>query len=219
MHLLELFSGTGSMGHAFREYGWEVTSVDLNPRAKATYTCNILEWIPPEGVKYDFIHSSPPCTEFSRALTTRPRDLVEGLRYAERALELIRQLEPRFWTIENPGTGLLPQQSAFRDLPHKLVTYCSYGASYRKLTWFGTNLGDWWTPKPPCHRVSNRCEALEGNRHTEVAQRGSTRLRNGEIHGGSCSQNALYSIPHPLCLEIAAAATRALQATTLRECP
>ena len=59
-HLLELFSGTGSIGRAFREIGWDVTSVDLNPKAGATHTCDICDWEPPEGVHYDHIHASPP---------------------------------------------------------------------------------------------------------------------------------------------------------------
>ena len=74
-HLLELFSGTGSVGRAFREIGWDVTSVDLNPKAGADYACDICDWEPPEGVHYDHIHASPPFTEFSRALTTRPRPI------------------------------------------------------------------------------------------------------------------------------------------------
>ena len=46
-HLLELFSGTGSVGRAFQEIGWDVTSVDLNPKAGADYTCDICDWEPP----------------------------------------------------------------------------------------------------------------------------------------------------------------------------
>ena len=42
--LLELFSGTGSVGRAFTALGWDVVSVDLDPRANATYCCDIAEW-------------------------------------------------------------------------------------------------------------------------------------------------------------------------------
>ena len=38
--LLELFSGTGSMGRAY--LGWEVTSLDLNPYVAADITCNLM---------------------------------------------------------------------------------------------------------------------------------------------------------------------------------
>ena len=44
MKLLELFSGSGSMGKAFAEKGWEVTSLDLDPKTEATIKQNILTW-------------------------------------------------------------------------------------------------------------------------------------------------------------------------------
>ncbi len=36
MKILELFSGTGSMGRAFTNQGWKVTSQDASPKAEAT---------------------------------------------------------------------------------------------------------------------------------------------------------------------------------------
>ena len=209
MHLLELFAGTGSIGRAFTDIGWQVTSVDLDPKAKATYTADVTTWEPPEGVVFDCVWSSPPCTEFSRALTSRPRDLDAGLRIARRTLQLIHQVQPKVWFIENPATGLLPQQRGFNQLPCKILSYCKYGFPYRKLTWIATNC-EAWDPLPPC-RKTIRCPQMVGNRHPESAQRGPTRLKDGSLHGGRCSQAQLYSIPPDLCSEIARAATAHIQ--------
>ena len=77
MRLLELFSGTGSIGRAFEALGWEVISLDINPGA--TITSNILDWDykNSDPGTFDFIWASPPCTEYSiaRSRARRPRDL------------------------------------------------------------------------------------------------------------------------------------------------
>ena len=44
MRLLELFCGTGSIGRAFERRGFEVISVDIDKKAKATHTCDITEF-------------------------------------------------------------------------------------------------------------------------------------------------------------------------------
>ncbi len=44
MHrLLELFAGTGSVGAAFRDLGWEVASVGNCAKFKPDILCDILE--------------------------------------------------------------------------------------------------------------------------------------------------------------------------------
>ena len=207
MRVLVLCSGTGSLDRAFEAEGWQVTSVDIDPKSNATYTADVCEWEPPAGETWDCVWASPPCTEFSRALTSHPRRLEEGLSIALRCLELIAQLQPKVWWMENPGTGLLPKQSLFEDLPFHLVTYCKYGFSYKKLTWIATNCTS-WQPRPCCCKASP-CLVLCNNRHPECAQRGPTRGSDG-LRGSYCSQGQLYSVPQELCLEIARAATIAI---------
>ena len=141
--LLELFSGTGSMGKAFEELGWEVTSLDVDPKASPTICADICSWepLPRFAPGYlDMIWASPVCTQYSRVLTRRPRRLEEGDRLVLRTLHLIQELQPRFWAIENPATGL-------QD-----VSYCTYGYPYRKLTRIWGNLG--WVPEQPALAVT-----------------------------------------------------------------
>ena len=69
MKLLELFSGTGSVGKVARDKGHSVISLDLKD---ADINSDILEWNYKdyEVGYFDFIWASPPCTEYSIAKTT-----------------------------------------------------------------------------------------------------------------------------------------------------
>ena len=66
MRLLELFSGTGSVGRAFEALGWEVTSLDVE--GEPTIKCDIMDWdyrsLPPGH--FDAVWASPVCTSSRR---------------------------------------------------------------------------------------------------------------------------------------------------------
>ena len=195
------------MSRAFEELGWEVTSLDVDPKASPTICADICSWEPlPKFAPgyFDMIWASPVCTEYSRVLTRRPRRLEEGDRLVLRTLHLIQELQPRFWAMENPATGLLRLRPFMAGLPWQDVSYCTYGYPYRKLTRIWGNLG--WVPEQPvCGIDGYRCErSRRFGRHPEVAQRGTVR-RSGKIVQNCHSQAQLYSIPPALCREIAAA--------------
>ena len=107
--LLELFCGTKSIGRAFEAAGWEVVSLDIVSKFEPTILCDIRSWdyaLFPPG-HFDMVWASPVCTEYSRALTMRPRRLEEGDVLVLRALEIMEHFDPLMWVIENPATGLL----------------------------------------------------------------------------------------------------------------
>ena len=71
-------------------------------------------------------------------------------RINEHLIKLIKELNPRFWFIENP-VGVLRKMFFMQGLPRHTVTYCQYGERRQKPTDIWTNHHD---PKfrPPCKR-------------------------------------------------------------------
>ena len=166
MRVLELFSGTGSVGNVCRRLGCEVTSLDGD--LPADLQMDILDWnyksLPPRS--FDFIWASPPCTEYSVAKTVGVRKLEEANTVVQRTLEIIAYFDPPYWTMENPQTGLLKNQPFMTNLPYDDVDYCKYGMPYRKRTRLWNNIGE-WIPKPLCKKD---CCHMVGNRHEQSAQ-------------------------------------------------
>ena len=206
MRLLELFAGTGSIGKAFKKQGWDVVSLDLNPKAGATITADILTWdfTVFEKGHFDAIWSSPCCTHFSRARTTArtPRNLEWADSLVAKTIEIIEFFQPKVYAWENPASGLLKDREVVSGIPWKDVTYCRYGFLYRKPTriWTSSKL---WQPRPMCTR-GNPCEHMVDGRHLMSAQRGPSK---GKGPQDRCSLSQLFSMPPELCQELARAWT------------
>ena len=106
-HLFELFSGTGSIGRSFKARGWEVTSVDNDPQANATFCCDVSSWdASPLHGKVDF-WASPPCTMYSllrKGSTETGRAFSDEL--VQKTLEIVEAPGKNApLCIENPWTG------------------------------------------------------------------------------------------------------------------
>ena len=194
MKLLELFSGTGSVGRVAREFGFSVISLDLK---NAHINEDILQWNYKQYDKdVDIIWASPPCTEYSRAKTTGIRSIDYANSMVRKTIEIINYFQPRVFFIENPQTGLLKEQDFMKDFDYYDVDFCKYGFEYMKRARLWTNLKS-WKPRPLCKKY---CNSMIGNRHKETAQRLPCRGRWNEQR--KKTQDELYRIPEELIYEI-----------------
>lgn len=166
MKVLELFAGTRSIGKAFEAREHEVISVDWdrsfeNIDLYADIGKLTAEEIIQQFGRPDVIWASPDCTTYSVAAISLHRtrepdgNLTAKSDYAKRCdeinehlVELIAELKPKYWFIENPRGGLRKMRF-MQGLPRYTVTYCQYGERRMKPTDIWTNHPD---PKfkPPC---------------------------------------------------------------------
>lgn len=144
MKVLELFAGTRSIGKAFEKRGHEVFSVDWDRNFEnIDLYADVLKLTAEEILekfgKPDVIWASPDCTTFSIAAISHHRrrnpttgNLDPVSDYAKfcdevdkKMLELIKELSPKFYFIENPRGGMRKMEW-MQGLPRYTVTYCQY---------------------------------------------------------------------------------------------
>ena len=188
MKLLELFSGTKSVGKVAEQLGYEVLSLDLKD---ADINCNILDWdyTTYSVGHFDVIWASPPCTEYSVAKTVGIRKIDVANQIVLKTLEIIEYLNPTHFILENPQTGLLKSQDFMHGIPFKDIDYCKYGMPYRKRTRLWNNVFN-WIPRELCKKD---CNSMDGNVHMATAQRGGKKDRPQNN-----SLSLLHSIPPAL---------------------
>jgi len=180
MKVLELFSGTGVLSAAFRERGHETLTVDWEESHKPDLKADIGTLSADDVVRLfgrpDVIWASPDCTTYSVMCISRHRDGVKPKseyatqcdRVNAHVCDLIRELKPKAWFVENP-VGMLRKMPFIQDLindtggKRHTVTYCQYGERRQKPTDIFTNHPD---PqfRPPCRR---------GDKCHDAAPRGS----------------------------------------------
>lgn len=205
MKVLELFAGTRSIGKAFEAHGHEVFSIDWDKDFENIDLCADIMTVTADDIlrlfgRPDVIWASPDCTTFSIAAISHHRkkcpvtgNLDPVSEYArtcdkidKHVLQLIHDLEPKFYFIENPRGGMR-KMSWMQGLPRYTVTYCQYGDTRMKPT-------DIWTNHPD-PKFRPMCK--NGDSCHERATRGA----NTGTQGLKCSKERSV-IPNALCEHI-----------------
>ena len=181
MNVLELFSGTKSVGKVCKDKGFNVISLDIK---NADINCDILDWdykiyLPNH---FNYIHASPPCDTFSnlrksnygKPLKAHNPDwkndksviftkelflqdqLTKGLPILNKTLEIIEYFNPQYYTIENPKSS--DMKKYITELPFTDVDYCRYGFLYKKPTRIWNNfefIGEKCNHKTHSHSIGH----------------------------------------------------------------
>lgn len=178
LRLLDACCGVGGWSAPFRDHGWEVVTVDIEPSFKPTVVADIRSFDPTPYGPFDLALGSPPCEAFSvmnigknwtrdpatGELTPKHERARLGLEIALATRRVCEIASPARFLLENPWAALR-KTKAYTDLPRVTVSYCQYGLRRQKPTdlWGYPPAG--WVPRPicgkgaPCHDAAPRGSA------------------------------------------------------------
>lgn len=185
MKVLELFAGTRSIGKAFEKKGHEVYSIEWNKDFDNIDWYEDIGKITAQDIidrfgHPDVIWASPDCATFSIAAISHHRrknpetgnlDPISGYakfcdKVDQHVLQLIEELQPKYWFIENPRGGLR-KMTWMQGLPRYTLTYCKYETD-KPISERRMKPTDIWTNHPnpnfippckngdPCHASAPR---------------------------------------------------------------
>jgi site-specific DNA-cytosine methylase len=210
VRVLDMFSGTKSIEKTLKKMipTAEVISVDNQPKFKPTILADILTldyknlWKPGE---FNAVWCSSPCTAYSLARNSVPRDFELTDKLVRRAIKIIEYLKPKLWVMENPRGFMRLRPFMKRMNKHRFtVNYCQYSGvgdvyKYPKPT-------DLWTNKqnfvPKMCTAAKRCNYFVHNGHTHTAQRGNSRHVDSEPSIGAITPERVYRVPRKLIAEL-----------------
>ena len=185
--VLDLCSGTGAVASAVREIFGDTHDilyvlVDNERKFKPTYCVDVREWDGasalaadyPDVERWDIVWASPPCTEYSLAKSRGQHNFLLADSIVWACVELIRELRPRYWYMENPATRHLHRQAFMAELiPYRHTLH--------------------YTP----------CEAIEGGRHPATSQRGTHKApRSDGSRATPSKRDEAYVVPTPLLRDL-----------------
>jgi hypothetical protein len=175
MRVLDLYSGLRGWSEPWRERGHEVVTVDFDGAFEPDMLADVGKiWIGDLPWRPDVVLASPPCERFTvlrigknwtHSHQPRNKQAWEAMRLVRLTVDLIEDLEPAFWVVENPVGKLRRLRTGLEHYERRTVTYCQYGMRWRKAT-------DLWGGFPPSLTLAPQCH--NGDPCHVAAPRGST---------------------------------------------
>jgi hypothetical protein len=188
MRVLDLFAGLEGWSAPWRDAGHEVCSVDFDENFPVDIHADVMDLTPADLPWHpDVILASPPCEGFTVMNIgknwTRPNDIPphapktplawRALGLVAATVDLITELQPAFWVMENPR-GKLRKLRVVAPYERRTVTYCQLGETRMKPT-------DLWGGFPPSLVLPTPCK--NGDTCHVSAPRGSR--TPGSVQGQS----------------------------------
>jgi len=175
----DLWVGTGSATRAWRDNGWRIVGVDIDPKwedscddfIEADILDVTVEQLLAKG-PFDFAWASVDCTLCSVAggFSHWRKDGKYALPITREAGELVKRLHHTLyllenlgcpWVLENPR-GMMRKISIMDRYPRETITYCAYGDFRMKPTDLWGDFPASWIPREkckngwPCHEAAPR---------------------------------------------------------------
>ena len=125
MRVLELFSGTGSVGKVCRAQGHEVLSIDIDGEHSPDLQMDIMAFDETEFARdhFQFIWASPPCESYSQARSSASLGREAAMQRADalvgKTLQIIEWFHHAEWAVENPATSRLWKRAIASELAKK----------------------------------------------------------------------------------------------------
>lgn len=192
MRVLELCAGYGGISKAFRERGHTAITIDIDKEVNPDICIDIMEW-EPNGQYFDVVWAAPNCNSYSVMTmgrnwinSSKPRTMnaCNGSKLLVRCLEIIADIQPLIWMIENPR-AMMRNHLRGGGIIRNTTSQCQYGKKYQKYTDIFSN---YELPLKPGCKNGSPC-------HTP-APRGSTTGTQG------CDMRTSAAYPDDLCRHI-----------------
>ena len=163
MKTIELFCGTKSFSKVMAQKGHQTFTTDIDLRFAPDICADILTAKIDFPYRPDILWASPPCQTFSVAsiyhywTEGKPKNekCLHGIAILDKTIEIIAELKPRYWFIENPRAMMRKvidehfSKWGIEDYTRRTISYCQYGSKIQKPTDIWTN-ANWWIHRPIC---------------------------------------------------------------------